>query len=171
VGWLQSGFPARGAEPRDVVKITADDLASGKVVVIGKLGVPLRQMMSIRGTWRNPPVGETATQVSELLFHVTHIDGKALGEPIDFGQKNVDVTYPLPWDGDDEKARGPTPLNGAAWEIRGYESFVSPDHPPRFDKERNVPFGQTGPRARPFDTELHAIIPRAKKAAKKSGGD
>src|SRR5260370_29323809 len=81
VAW---GFVIEGAEHEGIVKISADDLASGKVVVIGRLGAPLKTMITVRGTWQHPPRAAQPVKDFGLRFHVTHVNGSALTEPVDF---------------------------------------------------------------------------------------
>src|SRR5262249_54909891 len=50
-----------------VVKVSCEDLAAGGVVVNGRLGVPLKTMLTLRGIWHQPNnSGEAATKASNI---------------------------------------------------------------------------------------------------------
>ena len=158
-------LPARsatlgGAEPKTVATVTAEDLATGKVIVIGKLGVPLTTMRTIRGTWQPPPRGEHPLKDASLLFHVTHVDGKPLDEPVDFHRALVNVSYPLPDDGKVNEAKDPVPEKGETWEIRGYETGRFQGRPAQFNEELNFPPSQLAVWHRPFVTTVEGILPK-----------
>jgi hypothetical protein len=171
VAWFYSGLGTAGAEPEAVAKVTADDLASGKVVVVGRLGIPLKTMMTIRGVWKYPPRGKHPTKTFELSFHVTHVNDHALDEPITFYRAVVHVTYPLPREGGDKKNAEPTPSEGDVWEIRAYETGGFRWRPAEFAKELGAPPDESSAWAEwesPFLVELHGIMQRPGAASKTS---
>jgi hypothetical protein len=51
--WLCGATGTASAESESVAKISADDLDSGRVVVIGRLGTPMKTMKTVRGTWQS----------------------------------------------------------------------------------------------------------------------
>ncbi|MGQ0634981.1 MAG: hypothetical protein ACT4QC_10245 [Planctomycetaceae bacterium] len=110
-----------GDEPKPVVTVSADDLGSGKVVVIGRLGQPLHMMMSIRGTWESPSrKSGLPTKDGRLEFLVAEVNGKALDQPVAFHEEVVEVVYRK----SDGKAyrEKPTPKDRVTWELRAFES-------------------------------------------------
>lgn len=149
-------------ELEDVVTVSADDLDSGKVVVIGRLGSPLETMLTIRGTWRQSRMAKD----SGLVFHVTHVNGKALDEPVLFHRTLMHVTYPFVSDQDGSREDGPTPSAGEQWEIRAYETGRFSGNPGAYQKElTGFAYIQAVPAWwRHFQTDLHGIM-------QKGGGD
>lgn len=79
------------------------------MVVIGRLGHPLETMLAIRGTWQRG----RSPKDSGASFHVTHVNGKAIAEPVVFHQTLVQAR-----DKDDDRETYPTPPIGQSWEIR-----------------------------------------------------
>lgn len=57
--------------------VRASDLHS-KIAIIGPLGKPLGQLMTLSGS-----IVRTRTKGDPTLFRVTHLEGKALGSPIE----------------------------------------------------------------------------------------
>jgi hypothetical protein len=163
--WLWGGFGTAASGPEDVVRVSADDLDSGKVVVIGHLGSPLKTMLTIRGTWQHA----RSSKDSGPLFHVTYVNGKALDKPVIFHRAIVHVRYPRPWDKDDESKNGPTPSAGQSWEIRAYETGGFSGSPEEYQKElrRELPYLEAVPVWwRSFQVELHGVMQRPDARAK-----
>ena len=153
-----------GGEAGKTVAISTDDLASGKVLVVGRLGIPLQRMAAFRGIWRYPDQSDGPTKRYSLSLQITHVDGKLLPESIEFDRASVDITFPLPWVAGDKGSKQPTPAEGDVWEIRGFETGGFRGSPAEFEKEL-----RSGARARPrqigawersFQTQLRGIVPK-----------
>ncbi|HET6882890.1 MAG TPA: hypothetical protein VFI31_22165, partial [Pirellulales bacterium] len=142
-----------------VASVSADDLDSGKAVVIGSLGSPLKTMLNIRGTWQR----RQSPKDSGPSFQVTHVNEKALDEPVVFHQSVVHARYPRPpWDKDDESKKSPPPSAGQTWEMRAYETGEFFDSPPEYEKELGMllPYMEQAQPWRNFKVELHGIMQR-----------
>lgn len=135
------------------VTIAADDLDSGKAVVIGRLGSPLETMLTIRGTWKQSRMAKD----SGLVFHVTHVNGKAFDEPVIFHRSLVHMREEY-----DSREDGLTPSVGQSWEIRAFETGGFSGNPGGYQKEiSGLPFVEAVPAWwRHFQTHVHGIIPR-----------
>jgi hypothetical protein len=166
--WLGSAFDLAGDEARKAVTISVDDLNSGKVVVVGRLGIPLKTIATLRGTWRFPDQSNGPTKDYSLSLHVSHVDGKALTEPVKFHSAIVEIDYPRLWDADDTSSKQPKPANGETWEFRGYETGGFRGRPAQFEKELRLPLSASGVWERSFLTELNGILPKPDKPAKNS---
>jgi hypothetical protein len=145
--------------------VTAADLASGKVVVIGRLGVPLKTMTTVRGTWQYPNRGTVrqALKPSNIKFDVTHVNGKKLENSVQFDRALVYVEYPLDGDDSDSNRNVPTPVEGDTWEIRAYETGAFRGRPDEFAKALGAPpdNSRSGPDwGSPFLVEVHGILQR-----------
>lgn len=142
-----------------VATVSADDLDSGEAVVIGRLGSPLKTMLNVRGTWQR---GRSPKDRGPS-FHVTHVNEKALDEPVIYYESVVHVRYPRPpWDKDDESKKSPPPSAGQTWEMRAYETGEFFDSPPEYEKELGMllPYMEQAQPWRNFKVELHGIMQR-----------
>lgn len=133
-----------------VVPVSADDLDSGTMVVIGRLGRPLNTMLTIRGVWdwsRMP-------KDSGLVFRVTHVNGEALDEPVIFHQTLVHVRHR-----GDKLENDPVSSIAQSWEIRAYETGGFSGNPAEYQMELSgLPYVEAEPAwSRNFQTELHGI--------------
>jgi hypothetical protein len=155
---LRGRFGIAASGPEDVVRVSADDLESGKVVVIGHLGSPLKTLLTIRGTWQHNRMSKDYGP----SFDVTHVNGKALDKPVIFDRVLVHVSYPRPWDEEDESKNSPTPSNGQSWEIRAYETGGFVDSPAEYKKElgMRLPYLEQATVWRNFKVELHGVMRR-----------
>lgn len=164
VGASRGTVESARAEPQEIVKVSADDLASGKAIVIGRLGIPLKTMMTVRGIWMYKPPGEFPRKPTRYPpFHVTHVNGKKLEKPVEFYGDLVHVTYPLPWDDSDKESKEPTPSDGDIWELRVYETGKFRLRPPEFATELGEPpdsLYSLPEWESPFLVELHGIMQR-----------
>jgi hypothetical protein len=153
------------AEPDQTVSVTAADLASGKVVVIGRLGVPLKTMMTVRGSWRSPNQGTLgqATKPTNIKFDVTHVNGKKLETPVQFDRVLVHVQNPLNENDTDTDRKELAPVKDETWEIRAYETGAFRGRPAEFAKELGVPPDNSRSEpdwGSPFLVEIHGVIQR-----------
>lgn len=109
-------------EPQSVQQIQADDIASRRIQIIGRLGHPLGEILTIRGQWRPP-----GRRVKDPAFHfvVTEVEGKKLATSVEFHSRGV---Y-LPRDATPES------LVDKLCELRGYEGGGFWGDPGRFHLE------------------------------------
>jgi hypothetical protein len=135
IGWVvcvAGRFVSAVDDPPPVRRISVDELASGKTVIIGRLGVPLMTTVTIRGTWHRPvPLSTAAEQPrkeNEPRFHVEEVDGKALDQPVRFHRAVVSVSADYK-----EQSSGKVlkPRDGETWELIAHETgrFHSPPDP------------------------------------------
>ena len=83
---LSSGSLCRGDESPPERRIMAADLAVGRATIIGYLGHPLGEVVTIRGTLRTPPKD---AKISAPAFQVTHVDGKPVASPLELTHYRV----------------------------------------------------------------------------------
>lgn len=109
-------------EPPQVQQIQADDITSRRIQIIGRLGHPLGEMLTIWGQWKRP-----GPLVKDPAFHfvVTEVEGKKLATPVDFHSRGV---Y-LP------REATPESLVDKLCELRGYEGGSFWGDPGRFHRE------------------------------------
>ena len=78
-------------------KIDFQDVQDGRVVIIGKLGVPIGTVVKVKGTWVDPEISDKVTKQSpERRFLVQSINGEAMHEGVSFAERDI-VTIPK-WD-------------------------------------------------------------------------
>lgn len=158
--WSWSALGGSGEEQPKARTISADDLSSGKIVVIGRLGLPLRQMMTIRGTWDYPEqVPGRVLKIHELRFRVSHVDGKKLAKPLDFDKDLVQVTKI----GDRNSLQ---PSQGEEWEFRGFETGSFRARPQQYYLETGG--GAVSNRHAGFTSELEGFLPVPLKATQQA---
>lgn len=165
VGWILAAASvaavvtftfARAAE-EDKTTVAAEDLATGKVVVIGRLGLPLRTMMTVRGTWRHLDRSKGEPKEDALRLHVTHVDGKPLGAPVEFGIDEVRVRTRAEFGGSERSASA---VDKAELELRAYEIGQFHGAPGAYWRELGSPLTPAASvYSRPFMTELHGLAP------------
>ncbi len=134
VGFTDAEEPV-GSEPRDkpITSIRAEDIPE-KAQIIGRLGKPLGDLITIRGKWIKP--GRQAKDRS-LTLHVDRVNGKALEAAIELHSLQVRTISLLrhergrkprpgePWDWHfDLKGTElpPTRSDGEVWEMAGVET-------------------------------------------------
>jgi hypothetical protein len=107
---------SRSSDPQQV---RASEIGH-RVQIVGDLGKPLGELMTIRGHWIKPPPGETKSQFDGWEFAVTVVNGTRPDQPVRikklflhyFGPRHAGETDPLLYDGD------------IVWELRGYEEAI-----------------------------------------------
>jgi hypothetical protein len=119
-----------------------------KTVVIGRLGQPLREVMSLKGIWVDP--GKLVKDRS-LRFQVLEVNGRELDKPVDFYLRCVEVVKER-----DNKIR-PTAA-GEKWELRAYEAWTNYGHPQKYWDELGVPPGGAAQRNK---TTLIGVLKKA----------
>jgi hypothetical protein len=147
--------------------VTAADLSSGTVAVTGNLGIPLKTMATVRGTWR---YSEGPTKERGPWFLVTNVNGKALNQLVEFHRGSVHVEYPSPNGESGASKKVPTPSDEDTWELRAYEIGAFHAPPVAYYEETGRGDKKLVQRAvwdRNFLTELHGIMPRPDPPAEK----
>ena len=126
LGMPNSAMPKDGEQP-DQTAVDAAQLLSD-VAIVGKLGVPLGETVTIRGSWRRS--ASKSDKEPTDGFRVTHVNDKALATPVVFAEidrKEYDEKLTtFPWDGD-------------IWELQGYESGGVVGMPDQAWKELGLP--------------------------------
>ncbi|MFL5331388.1 MAG: hypothetical protein ACJ8C4_21070 [Gemmataceae bacterium] len=110
--------------------IRAKDIGRG-VEIIGRLGVPLRQTVSVTGAWVELKFTRPqAKPDSPLRFRVESINGQRLNQPVDFRRIDLEII----------QKEVIEPVAGMRCELRAYETWPKNDrHPDEFLKELNAP--------------------------------
>jgi hypothetical protein len=114
---------------KQIVTIRVQDIPE-KVQIIGRLGHPLEDLLTIQGKWLvSNDKGES------LHFLINHINGKELKEKVELNEMQIEAIFPnckgrVPnrsesWDWKFDlsgKMSPPKPLDGEEWEMLGIES-------------------------------------------------
>ncbi len=69
------------------IDVRVDEIGES-VRLIGRLGVPLEQMITAEGVWQYPP---GIAKDGSLIFSVSSVDGKPLEKPVEFYRARVDA--------------------------------------------------------------------------------
>ena len=102
-----------GEDRKPPTTIRAEDIGP-TVTVLGRLGRPLREVTTVRGSWVASEPARSKPGAA-LRFRVTHVNGQPLPSPVDFGRHEVTVTAKP---GDEAE-----PVKGEQWELRAYETW------------------------------------------------
>jgi hypothetical protein len=86
------------------------------VQIVGNFGKPLGELVTIQGTWIKPG-GDVKDHT--IQFHVDHIDGKELKEPIEFRPFQIREFFPKRTD----EAPPSKSAEGDKWELVGIETL------------------------------------------------
>jgi hypothetical protein len=146
--------PEGGGQSKEKPPITirADDIGD-KVMVLGRLGHPLGEMMTVKGVWAAPK--STESWKDRLIFHVTSVNGKQLAEPAIFNVYVVDVV--------DRARKTVCPSAGELWEVRAYENWSLRNQPADYWKEVNMQIPSPAPQN---GAQLVGVLVQSKPAAK-----
>lgn len=125
-----------GDEPKPPAAIRADEIGRS-VNVLGKLGSPLRSVVSVSGVWVELTEGP-AKPGSSLWFRVVEVGGKRLDKPVEFRVLDVEVL--------EKGGKAIEPAKGEQWELRAYETWPDYGHPSDFITELGQPTGAPAPR-------------------------
>lgn len=109
---MRSGADSQ-AEPKEkkpVQSVAAADLGSS-VHVIGRLGKPMTELITIEGHWEEK---EYIAKGSQYFFRVTKVDDEALTPPVDFDPDIVEII-------DDDAVGGKKVRLGENWSFQGME--------------------------------------------------
>ena len=116
--------PPRG-EPPLATTVRIEEIGT-TIRVLGTLGVSLREVVSVHGTWMELTDGP-AKPGSTLWFRVTELNGQQLAKPVGFRDIDVKVV---------EKGGKSIPgVSGERWELGAYETWPDYGHPADFVKE------------------------------------
>lgn len=125
-----------GGEPPAVVTVRVEDI--GEIVrVLGTLGAPLREVLSVHGTWVELSDGPEKPG-STLWFRVTEVNGWRLAKPVGFRQLDVKVI--------ERGGKLVEGVSGERWELRAYETW--PDYSPPLDFVKELGQAPSAPPAR-----------------------
>ena len=114
---------------RKPIWIRADEIG-GDVQVLGRLGLAMHRVTSVSGVWveRDEDSSKPPSKPGrDRWFRVMEVDGKRLGEPIDF--RSLDVTVY------ENGAKLGNSTLGEDWQLRAYETWPDYDHPAGFWQE------------------------------------
>jgi hypothetical protein len=120
-----------------VSTVRAEDIPD-RVQIIGSLGRPLGEMVTIRGKWWDPGRRTKGPPPKDMTprFRVTEVNGERLVERVTFRRELI---RPVDVGGGN---RAPDPEDGATWELRGVQMggfrYV-PDHAWKEALETNGP--------------------------------
>jgi len=124
--------------------ISVEDLVT-KVVVIGRLNVPLRQVVAIDAEWRAPnPLAVKPD--NRIKLHVTRIKGTEINKPVVFDKFQIV----------DAKGHSVDPKVGQKLKLHVYEDWVIKNyHPREYEKLLGaMPVGNQHQEA----TQLYGVI-------------
>ena len=118
-----------------LLRVQASDIGKG-VLILGNLGYPLGERITIRGEWSAyppPPEGYFPGKPDcELLLVVTSVNGERLAEPVKFPEWRVSPAIR----GEDAGLRRSV---GDVWEIVGAELGGYEGIPPIYSSETVLP--------------------------------
>jgi hypothetical protein len=121
-----------GDEMAALPQVKATDLHAGRATIIGYLGRPLGEVVTIRGSWHAPP---KLAKDPAPIFLVTHLNGKPITPPLEFTHARVRAVHDGGRSGQDDDDRWewkaafggklPPPefRPGESWELAGGEEF------------------------------------------------
>ncbi len=121
--WMGPEVACEEKRPEDgVVFVKSEDIAAGRAVILGRTGVALNQLVTIRGV----VVEGDRSKPSGASFRVTHVAGRAVKKPFEFSYYDVAFAQVgqqadrfLP---DVVEEKGFTGARvGEVWELRGFE--------------------------------------------------
>ncbi|MGD0897395.1 MAG: formylglycine-generating enzyme family protein [Thermoguttaceae bacterium] len=135
-----TGF--RIAKNTEKQEVRVKDIQDGNIIVLGVLGQPVHQMMTLRGVWKKQPVGKEG-----IVLLVTHVNNRQLAKPVPY---EAQLVYSV--DRQDHEVRG---SDGDTWEMRGYESCGFLGSPDGYTKELGLAVSQQW---YGFASELHVIV-------------
>jgi hypothetical protein len=157
--WFFGSPRTDGTEREPPVEVSADDLESGNVIVIGRLGIPLMTMATVRGTWEHPH-GEHPAKDGSPTLHVTHVDGRPVEKPVEFHWGLIEMTG--------RTVDRSTVETGDVWEFRAFETGRFRQSPAEYAKAMHLGARQAAVWNRgTFLTELKGLLPRRAAPAKK----
>ncbi len=116
----------RAVLPQPPLTTVRIDRTGGAVVLHGRLGCPLREMVTVLGTWVEH-IEQRSKPDTWLRFRATHVNGKPLDQPVHFHPYDVTIVQ--------KSGAEPEPAKGQRWELRAYETWPNRDHPAEYWKE------------------------------------
>ena len=157
------------SKDKPITTVRAQDIPK-TVQIIGRLGQPLGDLMTIRGKWTSPG---RFVKDNALVFHVHLVNGKKPKESPGLYDLQVSAIFP-PWGGRKPK-RGeswdwrfewggsepsPTPVEGETWEMMGVETGSFVDYSHDVWREIGGPAVQGSPSRAGFVTRFEFIAVR-----------
>lgn len=94
--------------------VSIDDIGRS-VKIIGRLGIPLEELATVRGTWKPNPQYTHSKGVSEVIYEVTHVNGAALRQTVSWESDYVSTIFE---GGDVKVSREPW----TTWEVQVCET-------------------------------------------------
>ena len=110
-----------GGRQDPVSTVRAEDIGR-TVTVLGRLGKPLREMMTVRGIWEEL-TGPQDKPDERLRFRVTHVNGSTLQRCVNLHRYDLEVVKK-----DREEVE---PAKGEVWKFRAYGNVAGPWPPSR----------------------------------------
>ncbi len=101
------------AKKRAKQQIRAEDIGR-EVEIIGRLGIPIHQVIQIKGTWIRP---DGVPKDNSLRFRVTHVGRRRLESPVDFHKYLVTQIHVS-----DNAKNAPKPAENSRWELTAWET-------------------------------------------------
>jgi hypothetical protein len=157
--FLVSGAaPPPAKEGKAKVEVRVAEIGEG-VMLIGRLGVPLGEMMTVTGTWGHPDQSKGPTKDYSLLFRVSAVNGEALKERMAFHVGDVVAVFKggkdaIPRWQDHDK------LDGVTWTLRAYETGRFTRQPDEWWDESGE--GEAAMRwTAPFHSQLVGVVTKA----------
>ena len=118
-----------GDKPQAPVTVRAEEIGRS-VTVLGRLGHPLHEMMTVRGVWLESD--EVLSKPDNpLRFHVTHLNARQLDPAIEFHVYDIMVQ--------EKPGIEVEPAKDEQWELRAYETWPVRDHPQDYWAEFDEP--------------------------------
>jgi len=154
----QDGSADDGPQTREV---RVEDVQAGRVTIIGALGKPVGNAVTIRGVWVLP---DAQQKDQSPLFQATHLEGHELSSPINLSGSQVapmcqqgvsGIVDNVAWSWratSNGKLAPPTFDVGEQWEFVGFETVQSYSAPYSWIEGLQVP-GHTPPPA--FGAKFH----------------
>ncbi len=124
--------------PAAVTTIRAEDIGRS-VQVVGRLGPPLRQVMSVEGTWMEIEFTQPQPKPdTRLRFRVETVNGKRLDKPVDLRSLDLNVI--------DKDGKEVELVVGEKWVMRAYETWPDYGHPHDYAEDLSKSIASPPPR-------------------------
>lgn len=131
-----------GQKTQSSVEVRVGDINAGRVRLIGRLGEPLGQMLTVAGTWK-----ESDRKSGDLEFVADRVNGTLLREPVIFKEPRVKVVKAVSY------------KLGTRWTLRAYETGEFTVTPEAYWKESGLGTQQAPTWFRDkFATRLEGIV-------------
>lgn len=145
----------RSGEKDTPLSVNVEDIGK-RVILIGRLGVPLGKMMKLQGRWHYP---DELEKDDSLRFTVTHVNDRKLREPVEFDIAQIKAVTQAGKNAVPVHQREKT-LDGVRWTLLAYETG-------RITSTPDDGLVQTPHWIRPFTSELRGTV-RTETSSKKA---